>query len=143
MIPVRKVHNAYLTLLKATGEQIGDGAPPADVDPARPRGWLSPAGRPSQAPTLSGGEPTVTIRLRVTSAATDGSDAEAGRARDQAQWLDDRLKAVMLTGPRPSGDGWRVTGRWREATQDMPADGAHTIHADYRILIATSASSAP
>jgi hypothetical protein len=135
-IPVRHVHAAYVAILQATGQQVGDGDAPATIDTTRPWGWVAPAGRPANPPRMGGGEPSALLRLRVTSTAVDTADAGPGTARAQAQWLDDRLKTAMLTGTLPAGDGWRITGRWRETTADVPEDGAHTIHADYRLLVA-------
>lgn len=138
MIPTVEVTGAYLTALQADWDQFGDGAPPDETDPTRPWGWLTPQPRPGEQPKMGGGEPTVTVRLRVTSTAVDGDGPGARAARAQAEALDDRTKAVMLTAAMPAGTGWRVTGRWREATAHLPEPGAHTIHADYRLHVSSA-----
>lgn len=135
LIPTREVTDAYLALLQGA-HQIGDGAAPDTIDRSRPWGWITAPGRPGEPPQMGGGEPTATLRYRVTCTAVDGDGEEVRAARRQAEWLDDATKAVMLTDPAPTGERWRVTGRWREATAFLPGDGAHTIHADYRIFVA-------
>ena len=137
-IPTEQVLTAVYDSLLDSWDHVGDGeplpAPPTD----RPHAWVEPQPSPGDGPRMGGGQPTCTVRVRVSTAMVDGDGPEARSARHQATNLADRLRGVMLTDPLWSGDGWRVTGRWCESIAPVREPGAWVIHQDFTLHVSAA-----
>lgn len=137
MIRTETVVTAVVDLLAGTGEIIGDAEPRDGTRWAN----VTPQAQAGTPQNFGGGEGKRWIRVRVSSHAVDpGTVGNTSRA--QAMFLSDTLRARLLTGAMPTGDGWQVTGRHHDATATVAEERAFTVHDDY-VLFVGAASPAP
>lgn len=139
MIPSEAVVTAYVTALGTLlpDYDIGDGeADRRGGNDDRAYAWVTPQPASTGRRDLDGERHRVLI-IRVSCAADDGG--KGGRAaRRMATALADHIRAAMLFGYVPSGDGWRVTGVEHESTAPLAGNGAFVVHDDYRVTVGAS-----
>jgi hypothetical protein len=120
----RTLTDAVLAALVAAAapKPVGDLTAP---DTTGPYAVLERPPGPGLDPSLAG-ERTGWVRYRVRCVSST-----PGTGRQEAEWLRDRLRAVMLDRSVPlTGDGWQVGGRRHDADGGAMWEGATVNYVD-------------